>query len=105
MTISTSTSLRLFELAQQGRLRAAAQAHVKQLICALWQATDYTDESLYRYARLAASYALDAYGLRQLEWERVERTAAETCIPAAISVWTPCKPYHLRQSQPQEKQP
>ena len=67
MTIPTSTSLRLFTLAQQGRLRAAADTHIKQLICALWQATDYTDESLYRYARLAASYALDAYHLRQPE--------------------------------------
>ena len=65
MITPTSTSLRLFELSQQGRLRAAADAHIKALIDALWQATDYTDESLYRYARLAASYALDAYHLRQ----------------------------------------
>ena len=65
MTEDSALEARLFTLAQQGRLRAAAQAHVKALICALWQATDYTDESLYRYARLAASYALDAYHLRQ----------------------------------------
>ena len=55
----------LFEPTQNDCLTAVAQAAIKQLICALWQATDYTDESLYRYARLAASYALDAYHLRQ----------------------------------------
>ena len=81
MTIPISTSLRLFELAQQGHLRAAAQAHVKQLICALWQATDYTDESLYRYARLAASYTLDAYHLRQPKetvWNSVHSSLASS---------------------------
>ena len=67
-------------MSQQHRLTAASQEHVKRLLCALWQATDYTDESLYRYARLAASYALDAYSLRPLK---------EPVGPLSVDLLTP----------------